>query len=100
MSQPNPPAKEEITPPSLWVSIVLVIIFVFVIVILFGLILYLLVNGVQQLGLPTPVYIGIFVLVSGIFAWLLKRITDIASNMGHHWFSEESDEPDSEKPTD
>ncbi len=81
-------------PPTLWKSIILSIIFVFGIVILFGLILALLVNGAQQLGLPKPIYVAIMVIISGIFAWLLKRISDIASDMSHHWFPEESDEQD------
>ncbi len=80
--------------PSLWKSIVLVIIFVFGVVALFGLILYLLVNGAQQLGISKIGYIVIFVFVSGLFAWLIKRISDTASSMSHHWFPEESDEQD------
>ena len=80
--------------PSLWKAIVLVIIFVFMIVVLFGLILYLLVNGAQQLGISRIGYIVIFVLISGVFAWLIKRISDTASSMSHLWFPEESDKQD------
>ena len=88
----NNDSKIPQTVPSLWKSIVLVIIFIFGVVALFGLILYLLVNGGQQLGIPRIGYIVIFVLVSGLFAWLVKRISDTASSLSHHWFPEESDE--------
>ena len=91
-SKPNR-AKTE-TAPSLWKSILLIIIFSFGIVGLFGLILYLLVDGAQRLGLSTIGYIAIFVVVSGIFAWLIKRISDTASGMSQIWFPEESDEED------
>lgn len=86
--------KTSPAPPSLWKSIILIIIFVFGIVSLFGLILYLLVDGAQRLGLSTTGYIAIFVVVSGIFAWLVKRISDTASSMSHYWFSEESEDKD------
>ena len=72
----------------------MIIIFTFGIVALFGLILYLLVDGAQRLGLSTGGYIAIFVVVSGIFAWLVKRISDTASSMSHYWFPEESDDQD------
>lgn len=81
-------------PPSLWKSIVLIIIFMFGIVGLFGLILYLITSGAQQLGLSTTGYVVIFVVVSGVFAWLVKRISDTVSGMSHHWFPEESNEQD------
>ena len=86
----HPPKKA----PSLWKSIVLVIIFVFAVVALFGLILFLIINGAQQLGISRIGYIAIFVLISGVFAWLIKRISDIASSMSHLWFPEEDDEQD------
>lgn len=82
------------TPPSLWTSIILIIIFVFCIVALFGLILYLLVDGAQRMGLSTAGYIAIFVIISGIFAWLVKRISDTASSMSHYWFPDESEDKD------
>jgi len=72
----------------------LIIIFAFAIVALFGLFIYLLVNGAQQAGLSTSGYIAIFVVISGLFAWLLKRISDIASGLSHHWFPEDSHEKD------
>ena len=97
MGQLTPKDKNQKTsqsPPSLWKSILLIIIFTFGIVALFGLILYLLVDGAQRLGLSTGGYIAIFVVVSGIFAWLVKRISDTASSMSHYWFPEESDDQD------
>ena len=97
MSDANQDAGKNKIPknaPSLWKSIMLVIIFVFGIVGLFGLMLYLLVNGAQQVGLSTIGYLAIFVVISGVFAWLVKRISDTASGMSHLWFPEESDEQD------
>jgi hypothetical protein len=82
------------TPPSLWKSIILIIIFTFGIVSLFGVVIFLLINGAQQIGLSTTGYIAIFVVISGVFAWLVKRISDIASAMSHIWFPEESNRPD------
>lgn len=81
----------EQAPLSLWKSILLLILFVFAAVSLFGLILYLFISGAQQLGLPPAANIIIFVGISGIFAWLVKRITDIISGMSHYWFPEEVD---------
>ena len=94
MNRPVDNSKEEITkshPPSLWQSIVLLIIFAFGVVILFGAMVYLLLSGAEQLGLPFIFHVAIFVVVSGVFAWLLKRITDIGSSMSRHWFSEDDD---------
>ena len=76
-------------PLSLWKSIILLIIFTFGAVALFGAIVYLFIKGAEQLGLPLFVHVAIFVVVSGIFAWLLKRITDIGSDMGRYWFPED-----------
>jgi CBS domain containing-hemolysin-like protein len=98
MNQPpgNSDAKREKKDlPSLWQSIILLIIFTVVAVSLFGLIVYLFIRGAEQLGLPLAVHIGIFVLISGIFAWLLKRISDMVSGMSQYWFPED-DEPDEE----
>jgi flagellar basal body-associated protein FliL len=95
MTQANRPQKDRSklkSPPSLWQSIILVIIFVFLIVSLFGLIIFLFIRGAQQLGLSPTAYIVIFVVISGIFAWLVKRITDIAASMSQFWFPEDSDE--------
>ena len=80
-------------PLSLWQSIVLIIIFTCAIVSLFGAIIYLLINGAQQVGLSTSGYIAIFVVISGVFAWLVKRMSDTVSGMSHLWFPEETDEP-------
>ena len=74
---------------SFWKSILLIIAFVFVIVILFGLLVYLFIRGAQQLGMSTPVYIVIFVGISGIFAWLIKRLSDTVSGMSRVWFPED-----------
>jgi len=95
MSQVKDPRQNKTTaaaPLSLGKSIILIIILVFMVVGLFGGILFLIVNGAQQMGWPPIVYIVIFVVISGIFAWLVKRITDIVSGMSHVWFPEESDE--------
>ena len=32
--------------------------------------------------------------ISGVFAWLIKRISDTASSMSHYWFPEETNEQD------
>ena len=80
--------------PSLWKSIILVIIFVFGAVGLFGVMVYLFISGAQQLGLPFIAHLAIFVVISGIFAWLVKRISDTVSGMSHYWFPEEFDDPD------
>jgi uncharacterized membrane protein YqjE len=77
---------------SLWKSIALVILLAFVIVSLFGVIIFLFVSGGQRLGLSTAGYVAMLVIISGIFAWLLKRISDTASGLSHLWFSEEADE--------
>jgi hypothetical protein len=34
----------------------------------------------------------IFVIISSIFAWVVKRITDTAAGMSQLWFPEDSDE--------
>ena len=81
-------------PISFRKSVGLIIIFVFAIVSLFGIILFLFISGAQQLGIPTVGYIAIFVVISGIFAWLVKRLSDTVSGMSHLWFPEESDEQD------
>jgi hypothetical protein len=85
----NPPQRK---PPLLWKSIVLVIILAFVVVSLFGVIVFIFIRGAQQLGLSTTAYVVIFVIVSGIFAWVVKRITDTAAGMSQFWFPEDFDE--------
>jgi hypothetical protein len=80
--------------PSLWGSIALLIIVAFGLVALFGLLVYLLVNGAERMGLPAAAHTAVLVLVSGVFAWLLKRLTDVISSMSQVWFPEDSDPPD------
>ena len=48
----------------------------------------------EALGVSTAGYIAILVIVSGVFAWLVKRMSDTVSGLSSYWFSEESDEPD------
>ena len=86
-NRPNPPLP-------LWVAIILMIVLAFLIVGLFGAFIYLFTGGAQQLGLSTTGQIAAFLGVSGIFAWLLKRISDAASNAGHLWFPEEEYDQD------
>jgi hypothetical protein len=94
MKYPATDRKTTEASPSLWKSIILVIVLAFGIVSLFGVIIFLLLSGAQRLELSTEGYIAIFVLISGIFAWLVKRISDTASGMSHLWFPEEPDEQD------
>jgi CBS domain containing-hemolysin-like protein len=92
MSQLPPNSQEKTNdeaPLSFWKAIVLIVVFVFGIVFLFGGLIYLFVSGVQQMGLPIIANIAIFVIISGIFAWLVKRLTDIISGLSHLWFPEE-----------
>jgi hypothetical protein len=88
---PSKPQEKTIdeTPLSLWKAIVLIIVLVFGIVSLFGVLIYLFTSGVQQMGLPIIANIAIFVIISGVFAWLIKRLTDIISGLSHLWFPEE-----------
>ncbi len=78
-------------PLSIWKAIILLVTLAFMAVILFGAIIYLFIKGAQQMGLPPAANIAIFVIISGVFAWLMKRITDIVSNMSKRWFPEEVD---------
>ena len=94
MNQPTGNSEEKAAKkdlPSLWQSIILLIIFTVVAVSLFGLIVYLFIRGAEQLGLPLVVHIGIFVAISGVFAWLLKRISDMVSGMSQYWFPEDDE---------
>jgi membrane protein implicated in regulation of membrane protease activity len=84
-NQIDPPPKP---PSALWKVILLLIALVFLVVALFGVLVYLFTNGAQQLGLPPIVNLAIFVIISGIFAWLIKRLTDIISGMSQRWFPE------------
>ena len=83
-------------PPALWKSVILIILLTFVIMFLFGFILFLLIRGAQQTGLSTTGYIAILVIISGVFAWLIKRLSDTVSGLSSHWFSEESGKRDYE----
>jgi hypothetical protein len=93
MSPTTPVSEEQIhrKTSSLWKSILLLVVFVFAAVTLFGTIVYLFISGAQHLEMPPGAYIIIFVVISGIFAWLVKRITDIVSGMSQRWFPEEVD---------
>jgi divalent metal cation (Fe/Co/Zn/Cd) transporter len=75
--------------PSFWKTILIVIIFVFGVVILFGAMVYVFVAGAQQLGLAAWMQTVILVVMSGLFAWLLKRLSDTVAGLSHHWFPEE-----------
>jgi hypothetical protein len=86
--KPQEKTNDE-APLSFWKAIVLIILFVFGIVSLFGVLIYLFASGAQQMGLPIIANIVIFVIISGIFAWLVKRLTDIISGLSHLWFPEE-----------
>lgn len=81
-------------PPALWKSIILIILFTFVVVLLFGLIIFFLVSSAEEIGVSRAGYIAILVIVSGVFAWLVKRMSDTVSDLSSYWFSEKSDEPD------
>lgn len=97
MSGPNDQPKTnntEVTPPSFGKSVILIIVFTFAIVALFAVILFFLIRGGQQVGVSTTGYIAIFVVISGIFAWLVKRLSDTVSGMSRYWFSEEDQEND------
>lgn len=86
--------KEATTPkapPSLWTTTLLLIVFTCLIVSLFGLLIFLFISGAQRLGWPSLAYVVIFVVVSGIFAWLVKRATDIVSSLSRFWFPEDFD---------
>jgi len=89
MSQ-NPPQAENKKTPSFGKTILLVIIFVFGVVFLFGALVYLFVQGAQQLGLALWMHLVILVVMSGLFAWLVKRLTDTVAGLSHHWFPEEN----------
>ncbi len=85
----NPQPK---APLPLWSAILLVIVLVFGVVSLFGALIFLLVYGALRLGLPPVVYLGIFIIVSAIFAWLVKRLADVILKASRVWFSDESNE--------
>ena len=95
MASPDPPQEHQASqkaPLSLAQSIILAIILAFVGVAVFGVLVFLFIRGAQQMNLSRTTYIVILVLVSGVFAWLLKRLTDIAAGMSQLWFPEDSEE--------
>jgi membrane protein implicated in regulation of membrane protease activity len=59
---------------------------------LFAALIYLFASGIEQLGWPAWLRIATFVIISGIFAWLLKRISDTVSARSQEWFPRENDE--------
>jgi hypothetical protein len=85
-------SRKSKPPVSIWTSIGLLILFSFAVVSLFGALIYIFVQGAQQLGLSRLGQIVILVIISGIFAWLLKRISDSISSLSHWWFPDEEDE--------
>lgn len=89
MNMPKPPHPPK-PPPGLWLSILLLIMFVCVIVALFSLLVYLFIGGAERLGWPAWAYVVILVIISGIFAWLVKRLTDSVAGLSHYWFPEDS----------
>lgn len=93
MDKSQPESKPTL---SFWKAILLIIILVFGLVALFGILIYLFIWGGQQMGLPTIANIAIFVIISGIFAWLIKRITDIFADLSQHWFPEKIDKNSTE----
>jgi formate hydrogenlyase subunit 3/multisubunit Na+/H+ antiporter MnhD subunit len=94
MDSGNQPSQKRQPPVSLWTSIGLLILLSFLLVGLFAGFIYIFTSGAEQRGLPVAGQVVIFVVISGIFAWLLKRVTDIVSGLSHWWFPEETDGSD------
>lgn len=96
MGQPPQTASKPKTPekfgPSFWKSIAVIIIFTVGIVTLFGAIIFLFIAGAERMGLPPSAHIAVLVVISGIFAWLLKRLSDAVSILSRLWFPEEAEE--------
>lgn len=90
-TSPGRPGDSPTPPPGLWPSILLLVVFVCAIVSLFSGLVYLLVGGAERLGWPAWAYVAILVVVSGVFAWLVKRLTDTVAGLSHYWFPEDSD---------
>lgn len=42
------------------------------------------------MGLALWMHLVILVVMSGLFAWLVKRLTDTVAGLSHHWFPEEN----------
>jgi membrane protein implicated in regulation of membrane protease activity len=88
----NRPAKP---PLPLGVAILLLILATFVVVAVFGALVIMFIIGAKSLGLPPAGYVAVVVLISGVFAWLVKRLSEAVSEWGRQWFPEdESDELD------
>ncbi len=92
MPKTNKPQTGKKPPLPLWQAILLIIVITFGLVLLFIALLFLFVNGAQQMKLPLIANLTIFVILSGIFAWLLKRLSNIVLGISYLWFSEEPDE--------
>lgn len=92
--RPTLPQNHQKKVPSLWLAIVLAILLACGAVILFGAFIYVFSNGAEQLGFSTPGILVVFVIISGIFAWLVKRFSDAASDLSRVWFPEDFNEPD------
>ncbi len=82
-------------PPPFWQALVLLIVFVCAVVSLFAALVYLLTRGVELSGWPPAAHIAVFVLVSGLFAWLVKRLSDTVSGFSRNWFPEPGPEDES-----
>jgi len=78
----------------LWQAIILILVFAVAAISLFGLIVTLFISGAQQLGWPPAAHLAILVLVSGVFAWLMKRMSDIIAAMSQRWFPEDNHDTD------
>jgi membrane protein implicated in regulation of membrane protease activity len=89
----EPPQKRK-PPVTLWASIGLLILLSFLLVGLFAGFIFVFTSGAEQRGLSVTGQVMIFVIISGIFAWLLKRLTDIVSDLSHWWFPDETDGSD------
>lgn len=81
----NNPDAPKIWP--LWLSISVLIVGVFGVVTLFGLIVYGFSRGAARLGLSTTAQVALLVIISGVFAWLVKRLTDIVVEVSRYWFA-------------
>lgn len=87
--KPNPTTQKP--PLSLGKFIGLMIVFAVIVVVLFGGLVFAFATGAQKLGLSTPIYIAIFLVISAILAWLLKRVSDAAADLSRAWFPEDTD---------
>jgi len=85
----NNSSRKPKPPLSIWTSIGLLILLSFVIVGLFGALIYIFIQGADKLGLSPLGQMVIVVIISGVFAWLLKRISDTVSGLSYWWFPNE-----------